>query len=33
VLATCKKQNRNVFKFINHTLVAHWTNTCYPELL
>jgi hypothetical protein len=31
--ATCKKQNRNVFKFIHHTLVAHWTNTCYPELL
>jgi len=32
-LATCKKQKRNVFKFIHHTLVAHWTNTCYPELL
>lgn len=32
-LATCKKQNRNVFKFIHHTLVAHWTSTCYPELL
>ena len=32
-LATCKKQNRNVFKFIHHTLVAHWTNTCYPEFL
>jgi len=32
-LATCKKQNQNVFKFIHHTLVAHWTNTCYPELL
>jgi len=32
-LATCKKQNRNIFKFIHHTLVAHWTNTCYPELL
>ncbi len=32
-LATCKKQNRNVFKFIHRTLVAHWTNTCYPELL
>jgi transposase len=32
-LATCKKQNRNVFKFIHHALVAHWTNTCYPELL
>jgi len=33
VLATCKKQNRNVFKYIRHTLLAHWTNTCYPELL
>jgi transposase len=31
-LATCKKQNRNVFKFIHHSLVAHWTNACYPEL-
>lgn len=33
ILATCKKQNRNVFDFIRHTLLAHWTNTCYPELL
>jgi transposase len=33
VLATCKKQNRNVFKFIHHTLIAHWANTCYPKLL
>ena len=32
-LATCKKQDRNVFKFIHHTLVAHWTDTHYPELL
>jgi hypothetical protein len=32
-LATCKKQNRNAFKFIHHTLVAHWTDTHYPELL
>ena len=32
-LATCKKQNRNVFKFIHHTLIAHWANTCYPKLL
>jgi transposase len=32
-LATCKKQNRNVFKFIHRTLVAQWTNACYPELL
>lgn len=33
ILATCKKQKRNVFEFIRHTLIAHWTNTCYPELL
>jgi transposase len=32
-IATCKKQKRNVFDFIHHTLLAHWTNTCYPELL
>jgi transposase len=32
-LATCKKQNRNIFKFIHHSLVAHWANTRYPELL
>jgi len=33
ILATCKKQERNVFDFIHHTLLAHWNNTCYPELL
>jgi transposase len=33
ILATCKKQNRNVFKFIHQSLLAHWINTCYPELL
>jgi transposase len=32
-LATCKKQNRNVFVFIHHTLLAHWNGTCYPKLL
>jgi transposase len=32
-LATCKKQHRNAFKFIHHTLLAHWNNTCFPELL
>ena len=32
-IATCKKQERNVFDFIHHTLLAHWTNTCYPKLL
>lgn len=33
ILATCKKQNRNVFEFIHHTLLAHWNNTSYPDLL
>ena len=32
-LATCKKQNRNVFDFIHRTLLAHWNGTCYPKLL
>lgn len=32
-IATCKKQNRNVFDFIHQSLIAHWTNNCYPELL
>jgi hypothetical protein len=32
-IATCKKQNRNVFAFIHQSLLAHWANTCYPELL
>jgi len=33
VLTTCKKQNRNVFEFIHYTLLAHWNNTSYPDLL
>jgi len=32
-IATCKKHNRNVFDFIHQSLLAHWKNTCYPELL
>ncbi len=32
-IATCKKQNRNVFDFIHQSLLAHWGSTCYPELL
>jgi len=32
-IATCKKQNRNVFEFIHNSLIAHWTNNTYPELL
>ena len=33
ILATCKKQNRNVFDFIHQSLLAHWANNSYPELL
>jgi len=33
ILASCKKQNRNVFDFIHQSLLAHWTNNPYPELL
>lgn len=33
ILATCKKQNRNVFDFIHQSLLAHWTNKCYPLFL
>jgi hypothetical protein len=33
ILATCKKQKRNVVDFIHRTLLANWSNTCYPELL
>jgi transposase len=32
-LATCKKQNRNVLEFIHQSVLAHWGNTCYPQLL
>jgi transposase len=32
-IATCKKQNRNVFEFIHNSLLAHWTNNCCPELV
>ena len=33
ILATCKKQNQNVFAFIHQSLLAHWNGTCYPKLL
>jgi transposase len=33
ILATCKKQNRNVFNFIHESILAHWTNKYYPQLL
>jgi len=33
IIATCKKQNRNVYEFIHQSLLACWDHTCYPELL
>ena len=32
-IATCKKQNRNVFDFIHKSVVAHWSNKKYPPLI
>ncbi len=32
-IATCKKQHRNVFEFIHNSLIAHWTDQCYPLFL
>ncbi len=32
-LATCKKQQRNVFDFIHETVLAHWNNKTYPSLI
>jgi transposase len=33
VLATCKKQQRNVFAFIHESVMAHWTKNKYPSLI
>jgi transposase len=33
VIATCKKQKRNVFDFIHQSLLAFWANKPYPDLL
>ncbi len=33
VIATCKKQQRNVFDFINESVIAHWSNKKYPSLI
>jgi transposase len=33
VLATCKKQQRNVFGFIHESVMAHWTKNKYPSLI
>ena len=32
-IATCKKQERNVFDFIHKSLLSHWTNKNYPLFL
>lgn len=31
-IATCKKQQRNVFEFIHQCVVAHWTGSTCPQL-
>jgi len=33
ILATCKKQERNVFDFIHESIIAHWSNQKYPSLI
>ncbi|MBI9018978.1 MAG: transposase [Phycisphaerae bacterium] len=33
IIATCQKQNRNIFEFIHDSLHAHWTNQQYQSLL
>lgn len=32
-IATCKKQNQNVFEFIHNSILAHWNNETQPKLL
>jgi transposase len=32
-IATCKKQNQNVFDFIHQSIIAHWSNKKYPSLI
>ena len=32
-IATCKKQQRNVFDFIHESVIAHWSNKKYPLLI
>jgi transposase len=33
MLATCKKQERNVFDFIHESVIAHWSKQKYPLLI
>lgn len=32
-IATCKKQNRDVFEFLHQSVLAHWNNKQLPSLL
>jgi transposase len=32
-IATCKKQQQNVFEFIHKSVIAHWSNKKYPSLI
>jgi transposase len=32
-IATCKKQQRNVFDFIHDSVIAYWSNKKYPSLI
>jgi len=32
-IATCKKQNKNVFEFIHQSILAHWNNDKYHSLV
>ena len=32
-IATCKKQERNVFDFIHNSIIAHWSKQKYPSLI
>lgn len=32
-IATCKKQNRNVFEFIHNAIAAYWNNQLCPKLV
>ncbi len=32
-IATCKKQQRNVFDFIHESVIAHWSNGNHPALI
>ena len=33
IIATCKKQGRNVFDFIHKAVIAHWTKNQYPSFI